>query len=474
MSAVVEKLWGFCHKLKHDGIAYTEYIEQLSFLLFLKLADEKGIEVPDGCDWPTLKALSGPDLIDGYDEIIKKLRTSGGFIGSMFANGRSLFTKAVTLKELIRLIDEDSWAEMDADIKGDAYEGLLAKAASEGKKGAGQYFTPRPLIRSIVRCVKPNPLATDDFTICDPACGTGGFLLLAYEWFLAETGGGAIPREHARRINRATYHGQDVSVTPRRLGLMNLYLHGLQPNIQRADSIYDPPMSARYNVILTNPPFGVKGAGEVPTRDDFTVETSNKQLNFLQHILKVLKPGGRAAVVVPDDCLFRGQAGDVMKILMEDCNVHTLLRLPDGTFAPYTGTMANVIFFQKGPATERLWIYDNRTNVPKVTKKARPLTVEHFVDFVECFGTDPNGRSPRIDQGEEGRWRSFTTEAIKARGYNLDIKWLRDDSVVSADDLGEPSDIAAEILSLLETATEEIEALADLLNGEDAGTGASA
>ena len=472
MSAVVEKLWSYCHKLRHDGIGYTEYIEQLSFLLFLKLADEKAIDVPEGCDWQTLKALSGPDLIDGYDEIIKTLRTSGGFMGSMFANARSLFTKPVTLKELIRLIDEESWAEMDADIKGDAYEGLLEKAASEGKKGAGQYFTPRPLIRSLMRCMKPSPLDTATFTICDPACGTGGFLLLAYEWFKRQTKG-AFPREHAKRIKEATYHGQDNSVTPRRLALMNLYLHGLQPNIQRADTIYDPAPSARYDCVLTNPPFGSKGAGEVPTRDDFTVETSNKQLNFLQHILKILKPGGRAAVVVPDDCLFRDKAAEVMEILMQDCNVHTLLRLPDGCFAPYTGTKANVLFFQKGRSTERLWVVDNRTNVPSITKKARPLTEGHFADFLECYGSDPNGRSARTDQGESGRWRSFTIEAIRdERKYNLDIKWLKDEKIVSAEDLGEPSDVADEILTLLATATEEMEALAELLNGEDVGASA--
>ena len=239
------------------------------------------------------------------------------------------------------------------DVKAEAYEGLLEKAASEGKKGAGQYFTPRVLIQSIVRCMKPDPRAHREFKICDPACGTGGFLVAAYEWLMHETKGGALDRETAKRVRQKTYFGQDLVARPRRLALMNLFLHGLEPKIVLGDTIYEAPSSDRFDCILTNPPFGTKGANQAPDRDDFTIATSNKQLNFVQHVLTILKPGGRAAVVLPDNCLFADQAGEVFEILAEDCDLHTVLRLPRGTFTPYSqGVKANVVFFTKGYPTE--------------------------------------------------------------------------------------------------------------------------
>ena len=250
------------------------------------------------------------------------------------------------------MIDEEDWSAMDVDVKGAAFEGLLEKAASEGKKGAGQYFTPRVLIKSIVRVMKPDPRGKPDFTICDPAVGTGGFLVCSYEW-LIDQAKGVFDRADAKRIKTQTYYGQDLVPRPRRLALMNLFLHGVEPHIYLGDTIYEPFRGERHDVILTNPPFGTRGANQAPEREDFTIETSNKQLNFVQHVLTALKPGGRAAIVLPDNCLFEGKAGEVFEILMQDCNLHTVLRLPRGTFTPYSqGVKANVIFFQKGAPTE--------------------------------------------------------------------------------------------------------------------------
>src|SRR3990170_4799737 len=349
MTDVVQKLCGFCHTLRHDGIDYGDYIEQLTYLLFLKMADEKEVKIPKGYDWNSLKDKSGTALTDHYTEILRKLREEKGILGDIFAQSMPRFNNPVNLKRLLVLIDEEEWTEMDVDVKGQAFEGLLEKAASEGKKGAGQYFTPRVLIQSIIRLMKPDPRTAKDFTICDPACGSGGFLVSSYEWLMNSTNHGAsIDRNDWKRIKTKTYYGQDLVPRPRRLSLMNLYLHGLEPKIYLGDTIYEPKKNENYDCILTNPPFGTKGANQAPDRDDFTIETSNKQLNFVQHIMSILKPGGRAAMVLPDNVLFEDKAGDVFEILMQDCNLHTILRLPRGTFTPYSpGVKANVIFFQK-------------------------------------------------------------------------------------------------------------------------------
>jgi|SRR5579862_919535 len=347
MSDIVAKLWGFCHTLRHDGIDYGDYIEQITYLLFLKMADERALDLPEQTDWAYLRTQSGTDLTDAYTEALRQLGRQPGMLGDIFSGSQSRFTNPVNLKKLISLIDETEWTALDVDVKAAAFEGLLEKAAAEGKKGAGQYFTPRLLIQSMVRCIKPDPRASRDFTIGDPACGTGGFLVAAYEWLMNETGG-ALDRDIAKRIRTETYYGQELVARPRRLALMNLYLHQVEPRISLGDSIYEAPDSVRFDVILTNPPFGTKGANQAPDRDDFVVSTSNKQLNFIQHVLTTLKPGGRAAVVVPDNVLFASQAGEVFRVLMEDCDVHTVLRLPRGTFNPYTdGTKTNVIFFTR-------------------------------------------------------------------------------------------------------------------------------
>jgi type I restriction enzyme M protein len=473
MADIVNKLWGFCHTLRHDGIDYGDYIEQLTYLLFLKMADEKGLSacgnaqagvaIPAGFDWNSLKDRSGTDLTDHYAGILRKLREAKGILGDIFAQSMPRLPNPVNLKRVITMIDDEDWTGMDVDVKGQAFEGLLEKAASEGKKGAGQYFTPRVLIQSIVNVMQPDPRVHREFTICDPACGTGGFLMCAYEWLMHETGG-ALERKDIARVRKSTYYGQDLVPRPRRLALMNLFLHGLEPHIYLGDTIYEPDRGEQYDCILTNPPFGTRGANQAPARDDFTIETSNKQLNFVQHVMTILKPGGRAAMVLPDNCLFEGKAGEVFKILMQDCNLHTVLRLPRGTFTPYSqGVKANVIFFQKGRRTEDVWIFDARTNVPGVTKKDRPLSAKHFEEFEQRYGDDPNGNSQRRQTGADGRWRKFSAGEIAKRDYKLDVTWLRDDSLEDADDLPEPGDLIADAITELEAVVDDLREMAGMI-----------
>lgn len=468
MTDVVQTLWGFCHTLRHDGMDYGDYIEQLTFLLFLKMADEKGVAVPKGYDWPSLTKRSGTDLSDHYVETLRRLGKERGILGDIFAGALSKFNNPVNLKKLISLIDETDWTGLGVDVKASAYEGLLEKSASEGKKGAGQFFTPRVLIDAIVRCMKPDPRVSREFTIHDPAAGTGGFLVSAYEWLMTQTKG-ALDRAVAKRIRTDVYSGNELVARPRRLALMNLYLHGIEDGITLGDTIYTPPPSTRFDCVLTNPPFGTKGANQAPDRDDFTVSTSNKQLNFVQHILTVLKKGGRAAVVLPDNCLFADQAGEVFKILTEDCRLHTVLRLPRGTFTPYSqGVKANVVFFTKGQPTDVVWIYDARTNVPGITKKGRPLTPAHFADFEKCYGTDPNGLAKRKESdSKEGRWRKFGIKEVAAKDFKLDgFRWIKEESVEDVDELPEPEELATEAIAELEAAVSELnEVLALLENG---------
>ncbi len=433
MTDVANKLWGFCHTLRHDGIDYGDYIEQITYLLFLKMANEKDLALPKGTDWSHLRQHSGTDLSDAYVDALRTLGKESGILGDIYSGAQSRFSNPVNLKKLISLIDDTEWTSLDVDVKAAAFEGLLERAASEGKKGAGQYFTPRLLIQAIVRCIKPDPRVGRDFKIGDPACGTGGFLVCAYEWLLEESKG-SLDRAIAKRIQTATYYGDDLVARPRRLALMNLYLHQVEPHISGNDSIYDPPAPER-------------------------------QLNFIQHVMTILKPGGRAAVVVPDNVLFAAQAGDVFKVLMEDCDLHTVFRLPRGTFSPYSpGTKTNVIFFTKGRTTQNVWIYDGRANVPSITKQNRPLVAGHFKAFEACYGMDPFGLAERAESvSADDRWRSFSIEAVKHRGYNLDgLKWLRDD-----DDNGEfvePGELIANAQAELALALESLTVISALLD----------
>ena len=471
MTDIVGKLWGFCHTLRHDGIDYGDYIEQLTYLLFVKMIEEKGVEIPQKYSWSVLREKSGVNLTDHYAAMLRGLGEKSGMLGAIYAGALSRFSNPVNLKRLVNLIDEIEWTALNIDVKAAAYEGLLEKSASEGKKGAGQYFTPRILIQTIVRCIKPDPRKAKDYTIHDPAAGTGGFLVCAYEWLMEKTKG-ALERVEAKRIQNSTYSGTELVARPRRLALMNLYLHGIQADIYLGDAIYEPKKGkAAYDCVMTNPPFGTKGANQAPNRDDFTVATSNKQLNFVQHVISILKPGGRAAIVVPDNVLFADQAGDVFKILTEDCDLHTVLRLPNGTFTPYSpGTKTNVIFFTKGFSTENSWIYDARTNVPRITKKDRPLTPQHFAEFEACFGSNPEGRSKRNpNDSKETRWRCFSINEVKARNFKIDsLKWLKDESLDDADELPEPEELAADAIAELEGAVEELNKIMGMLeNGNN-------
>jgi type I restriction enzyme M protein len=471
MTDAVGKLWGFCNTLRHDGINYGDYIEQLTYLLFLKLADEKRVPVPEGCSWNDLKSTSGTELADNYVDILRKLGKEPGLLGGIFAGAQSRFRTPVNLKKLISMIDETYWGALDVDLKADCYEGLLQKYAAE-QKGAGQYFTPREAIRAVVRCMKPDFREKGDFTIHDPAVGTAGFLIGAYEWIMKATNEGAkLNRDESKRLENNVFSGKEIVQETRRLSLMNLYLHGIESNIMYGDSIAESPGSARYDVILTNPPFGTKGAGETPNRDDFNIVTSNKQLNFIQHVISILKPGGRAAMVLPDNVLFEEHAGkEIRKILLKDCDLHTIIRLPVGTFAPYSaGVKANIVFFRKGVETKEVWIYDLRTNVEKVNK-GHALTEEYFADFEKCYGGDPNGH-PKPARKETDRFKRFTIKHIaEERGYNLDIFWLKDENLDDPDNLPEPLDLVSEATTHLESAMEAMNELARKLsngNGEN-------
>lgn len=473
MSDIVQKLWGFCHTLRHDGVDYGDYIEQLTYLLFLKMAHEKGAEIPKSYSWEVLREKSGTELTDFYAELLRELGKQRGTLGEIYRQAVSRFSNPVSLKKLINLIDETEWTSLNVDVKAAAYEGLLEKSASEGKKGAGQYFTPRILIQSIVRCMRPDPRKKRDFTIHDPAAGTGGFLVCSFEWLMEilRKSKSSLDRDDDKRIKTKTYSGTELVPRPRRFALMNLYLHGIHADIYLGDSIYEPLKSARYDCVLTNPPFGTKGANQAPTRDDFTVSTSNKQLNFIQHVVNILKPGGRTAIVLPDNVLFEEHAArDIFENLMEDCDLHTILRLPRGTFTPYSpGVKANVIFFTKGLKTENVWIYDARTNVPSITKKDRPLTSEHFTDFQNCFGDNPNGH-PKKAREENERFRCFIREDIKKRNNNLDIFWLKEESLEDSDELPEPEDLAAEAAEHLQSALDELNDLIVELQGNNNNT----
>jgi type I restriction enzyme M protein len=480
MSDIVNKLWGFCHTLRHDGIDYGDYIEQITYLLFIKMADEKAIKLSKveiineknmkiniDCSWPTLVEKSGTGLLDHFTDVLRALSRQSGLLGDIFTQAMPRFNNPVNLSKVMNMIDAEEWSAMDVDVKGAAFEGLLEKAAAEGKKGAGQYFTPRVLIQAIVNVMQPDPRGKMEFKICDPACGTAGFLMIAYEWLMYITKG-ALDRKDALRIKKKTYYGQDLVPRPRRLALMNMFLHGVEPHIYLGDSLYEPERGERYDCILTNPPFGTKGANQAPVRDDFTVSTSNKQLNFVQHVMTILESRGRAAMVLPDNVLFSDEAAEVFKYLTEDCNLHTILRLPNGTFTPYSqGIKANVLFFQKGMPTENIWIYDCRTNIPGVTKKDRPLVPKMFEDFVKCYGKDPNGQTKRKDTGEEGRFRKFTISEIKDRNYNLDITWLKDESLEDPDSLPEPQILAADAITELNACVDELQEALNFIEKEE-------
>jgi len=485
-ASIVQKLWNYCNVLRDDGMSYGDYVEQLTYLLFLKMADErtkapynKPSAVPSGFDWPSLIKKDGDELFDHYRHTLETLGNGKGLLGLIFNKSQNKFQDPVKLRRLlVDLIDRENWSVMSADVKGDAYEGLLEKNAQDTKSGAGQYFTPRPLIRAMVDVIRPKP----GEKICDPACGTGGFLLAAHDYIIANNPN--MTKEEKRALKNTTFSGWELVQNTARLCAMNLMLHGIGNNggklpLTVADSLA-ADSGDRFEIVLTNPPFGKKSSttivGEdgkvsretdVVEREDFWATTSNKQLNFLQHVKTLLTQHGRCGIVVPDNVLFEGGAGEtVRRKLLHDCDVHTLLRLPTGLFYAQ-GVKANVLFFDKKPAAEtswtrKVWIYDLRTNM-HFTLKTNPLKRSDLDEFVACY--NPANRHDRMptwsEDNQTGRWRAYDyAEIINRDKASLDIFWLRDESLDDSDNLPEPGILAAEIIEDLQAALEQFREIA--------------
>ena len=471
---IVARLWNLCHVLRDDGVSYQEYVTELTFLLFLKMMQETEREerIPADYRWATIARREGVDQLDHYRRALLDLgRAPDPTVQAIFTDAQTKLRKPANLKTLTTAIDELDWFSAREEGLGDLYEGLLEKNAAEKKSGAGQYFTPRPLIDCIVRLMKPQA----GEIIQDPAAGTGGFLVAADHFIKAATDELFTLHEAQAFFQRTgAFTGVELVVDTHRLAMMNLMLHGIESPLTLGDALSpDGEALEQADLILTNPPFGTKKGGGRPSRQDFSVtaDTSNKQLAFVEHVVRGLKPGGRAAVVVPDNVLFEDNTGRRLRQwVMELANLHTILRLPTGIFYAQ-GVKTNVIFLTRGKTdranTNVVWVYDLRANSPAFGK-TRPLTVADFADFEAAFGDDPNGGAARTDAGLEGRWRCFTREEVAARNDNLDIAWLRDDSAEAEDGLEDPEDIAAAIIGHLRAALAEVEAVDAELAGEEA------
>lgn len=413
---ITNKFWQLCHHLRHDGIDSSDYIEQLTYLLFLKMVDEKQIKIPEGCDWQSLIKESNENLVQYLDSILNTLQKEKGLLGAIFSEPVSRIKKAESLRKIIKLLDEIEWSKIKKDVIGIAFEELIGRVANDGKKGAGQYFTPRPLIQAIIHVMQPNPLATKDFKIADVACGTAGFLTVGAEWF-QQNNKKTLTKAQEIKIATNTYFGTELVQRPRRMALMNLFLHGIDASetVRLEDSIDGVQDDIKFDIIISNPPFGSKGS--LPTKRKLPIKTSDKQLNFIQHIIEKLKDGGKAAIVLPDSCLTSEKAKQLWAFYMDKdksgetvCNVHTILKLPEGIFAAYAnGVKACVIFLDKGMPTEKLWMYDARKDVQKITTKSNQLKEEHFEQFKKSFGK-------RV---ESDRFKSHTFNEIKEKGFDL-------------------------------------------------------
>lgn len=476
---LVQKLWNYCSILRDDGLSYGDYVEQLTFLLFLKMADEqskppfnKASPIPEGKDWKSLLAQDGDPLEAHYRHVLDELGKKPGLLGIIFRKAQNKIQDPAKLRRLIvDLIDKEQWSSLSSDVKGDAYEGLLQKNAEDVKGGAGQYFTPRALIAAMVDVVAPQP----GQSICDPACGTGGFLLAAHDYLSKHY---RLDRAQKQKLKNGTFFGIELVDSVTRLCAMNLLLHGIGGDLEADLPVVTKDALAgkhgEYEIVLANPPFGKKSsvtivneAGEsskeslIINRDDFWATTSNKQLNFLQHIFTILKQHGHAAVVLPDNVLFEGGAGEtIRRELLKQADVHTLLRLPTGIFYAQ-GVKANVLFFDRKPAqekpwTQKLWIYDLRTNL-HFTLKENTLKRSDLDDFVACY--NPTNRA---DRQETDRFKSFTyAELAKRDKVNLDIFWLKDEALEESANLPSPGLIAQEIADDLEAALEQFAAIAE-------------
>src|SRR5262245_36852569 len=492
---IVDKAWNYADVLWHDGVSYLSYTEEITFLLFLKMADEltkaphnRPPIVPNEYNWASLLSKDGEELKRHYDRVLAAFAKQPGMLGDIFKRAKSVIEKPETLRRLVvDFIDKEQWMSMDADVKGDIYEGLIERSMSDAGQGAGQYFTPRPLIKAIVDCVQPTPADT----VGDPACGTGGFLLGPYEYVVRHHGK-ELDKAEKKHLRESFVKGWELVPNTARLCAMNLYLHGIDPGpakpgepsrspvVSGADALASDP-GDRFSLVLTNPPFGKKStiaivndAGDLEKEDatyerqDFWTSTKNKQLNFLQHVKTLLKVNGRCAIVVPDNVLFEGGAGEKVRTnLLRQFDVHTLLRLPTGIFYAQ-GVKANVVFFDAKPAREKpwtktLWVYDLRTNM-HFTQKTNPLKRADLDEFVECYRPGKRHlRKPTWSDGTlGGRRRSFDYEDLLKRDkVNLDVFWLRDKSLEDSDDLPSPDVLAQEIADDLQTALEQFTAIAE-------------
>ena len=475
-AALVNRVWNYAHVLRDDGVSYGDYVEQITCLLFLKMdaervADGETSAVPAEWRWERLRGLDGDALEVRYRHTLEALARAPGLLGTIYRKAQNKIQDPAKLRRLMALIDEETWTGLDLDVKGSIYEGLLQRNAQEVKSGAGQYFTPRPLIQAIVEVMDPRP----GTTLHDPACGTGGFMLAAFDHLKRHAGH---DRQAIRKLREETLSGVDIVDGVVRLCAMNLYLHGIggtESPVVQDDALISAGWR-RYGMVLTNPPFGKKSSvtvigedgevgreGQTYDRQDFTATTSNKQLNFLQHVMSILEQSGRAAVVLPDNVLFEGGAGEkVRRKLLQSCDFHTLMRLPTGIFYSQ-GVKANVLFFDRKPASEtpwtkRLWVYDFRTN-QRFTLKERPLARSHLDDFVACFRS---GR--RHERVVSERFKSFPYDELIARDkVNLDLIWLKDYSLEDASNLPPPAILAAEIVESLEAALDQFRQVAAAL-----------
>lgn len=466
-NAIVTKVWNFATILRDDGVTYTDYVAQISYLLFLKMEDEKEevgetSQIPSKFRWKELNALDGEELLEAYNNALNTLSKQGGVMGLIYNGAQNKIKEPNKLKKLFTLIDSETWMGLNVDVKGAIYEGLLAKNATETKAGAGQYFTPRVLIDSIVRLMRPQI----GMQICDPACGTGGFLLSAFEYMKKQKPN----KDELEKLKTQSLAGKDVTQLVASLCAMNMYLHGIyKPDIQIGDSLAKRG-EKRFDMVLTNPPFGKKSATKVLSsdgkvknqkeeysRDDFFASTSNKQINFLQHIMSILNIGGKAAVVLPDNVLFEGGAGEkVRKKLLNDFSLHTILRLPTGIFYAQ-GVKANVVFFDKVKPKDKdakVWVYDLRTNV-NLSLVTNTLSSEHLKEFEECFcAIDFKKRK------ERERFKSFSISEILERDKsNLDIFWLKDENLQDLEALESPQVLCEQVKHNLELALSEVEGI---------------
>jgi type I restriction enzyme M protein len=488
-NGLVSKVWNFANVLRDDGVSYGDYLEQITYLLFLKMADEmskppylktinmpmlkdiEGNEIEDGdfCNWEVLSNKRGAELEAYYVQMLRSLGSEQGILGQIFTKSQNKVQDPSKLQKIIQMIGEEQWMMVGTDVKGDIYEGLLERNAADTKSGAGQYFTPRPLIKAMVACMRPKPMQT----VHDPACGTGGFFLSAYD-FITDKENYNLNKEQKTYLKNQTFSGNEIVAATRRLCLMNMFLHNIgeidgESLINSADALITDS-GDRYDYVLANPPFGKKSSVTITNEDgeqkkqdlsynrqDFWTSTSNKQLNFLQHIRTLLKIGGEAAVVLPDNVLFEGGSGEtIRKELLKTTDLHTILRLPTGLFYAH-GVKANVLFFESKPAaktawTKEVWVYDYRTNVHHTLKK-KPLQFLDLAEFIENY--NPTNRHKRSEtwseENQQGRWKRFDyKEIIERDKTNLDIFWLKDESLADLENLPDPDILASEIVELIE------------------------